>query len=748
MRSLIGRVRTLAPGLLLLLAACGNQATFSSTAPRQGVRSTDATVALPPTATSASTATATPFDEPELEPQAEESVEPESPEEPAPDEVKDDTPAVPGDVDPGDADPGEVVVLPPMPVTVEQTFAAARLEDFKIVVDPPNRYASQLVTLREAAPAVASLRQIDRGKQEDAYTQGHDGMIADPQQFQLTRVGVLDLLVIVDDSNSMGDEQANLSTKLAALLSSIGNTDWQIRVITTSNPCPRNNRIIRAGDADAAAAFKSAVEVPLIPGVIEKGLPMGIKGLKGECNNVTTPWLRADSAVALLILSDEENCSSPYGDGCPGELGESPQHMIDYLASIRPAGKARFYAIIEGPGNPCGNSAYEAAEYKAVVDATGGAWGSICDADYSRTLSVISANVSRIIDRRFELAQIPDMGTLMLTIDGKPVTSGFRIEGKTLILEPDIVTVDDLQLVVTYRYGATPKFDRVTLSQGADPDTLKVKVGSDMLASDEYTFDSATRELIFDELPADDAVVTVKYRLDQALPRRFALDGVDLLGAPLGVTVGGQPAAYTFDPSGPAVELQTAPADGETVTVRHRTAAGRVTRYPTAFADRMIVPVARDAQTGAAVAVQLDFDEIVVAADEVVDGRRLQVRFDLGDTPQELVYDLGHEPVPGSVSVVDASGNDVCDAQTVGSVVTLSCEPAEAGSFTLSYRHIAERYTAFKLPGQFPPDAATWEVWVDDQRLDDFVRNGHTITIAAGLLAADSKVKVAATYVP
>jgi hypothetical protein len=37
---------------------------------------------------------------------------------------------------------------------------------------------------------------------------------------------------------------------------------------------------------------------------------------------------------------------------------------------------------------------------------------------------------------------------------------------------------------------------------------------------------------------------------------------------------------------------------------------------------------------------------------------------------------------------------------------------------------------------------------VDDQRLDDFIRKGRTITIAAGLLAADSKVKVAATYVP
>jgi hypothetical protein len=635
-----------------------------------------------------------------------------------------------------------------MPVTVEQTFPAARFEDLKVEVDPPIRYASQLITLREAAPATASLKQLDRGRQQDAFTQGHDPNIADPEQFPLTRAGELDLIVIVDDSNSMADEQANLATKLEVLLSNISNTDWQMRVITTSDPCPRNNRIIKAGDADAAAAFQSAVQVPIVKNVVEKGLPMGLKALAGECNGVTTPWLRNDSAVALLVLSDEENCSSPYADGCPGEFGDAPQDMIDYLATIRPDGNARFYAIIEGPGDPCRLSAWEAAEYKAVVDATGGAWGSICDPDYSPTLATISANVSRIVARRFPLAHVPDPGTLMLTIDGRQLTSGFRVEGQTLILEPNTVDVDDLKLVVTYSYGATPKFDRVTLSRAVAPGTLAVKVGSETLKAGDYDYDATTRELIFDAMPPDDAVVVVRYRPYQPLPKRFVLNGIDLLGAPLEVKVAGQPTAFSFDPAGPAIELKTAPADGVEITVRHRSAAGRLTRYPAAFAGKTILPMGRDAKTGASVPVQLDQGEIIVAADDVVDGRRVAVTFDLGDTPQELTYDLGHEPVPGSVSVVDENGNEVCDAQTVGTVVELSCEPAEAGSFTMSYSHVVEHYSTFTLPGQFPADAATWEVWVDDQRLDDFRRDDYTITIAAGLLAPDSQVKVAATYSP
>jgi hypothetical protein len=723
MRSLDRRVLPLTTTLFLWLTACADEAKFSSGAGARPQQSADVTKGetAPPIATPVATAAETPAEEPETD----ESIVTAAPEEPA-------DPEMPATLE-LPADP-EVPVAPqerPMPVTIEQTFPAARFEELKVEVDPPIRYASQLITLREAAPVTATLRQLDRGRQQDAYTQGHDPNIADPEQFALTRAGELDLIVIVDDSNSMADEQANLSTKLSALLSSISNTDWQIRVVTTSDPCPRNNRIIRAGDADAAAAFKNAVEVPIVKNVVEKGLPMGLKALAGECNGVTTPWLRSDSAVALLVLSDEENCSSPYADGCPGEFGDAPQDMIDYLATIRPDGNARFYAIIEGPGDPCRLSAWEAAEYKAVVDATGGAWGSICEPDYSATLATISANVSRIVARRFPLAHVPDPGTLMLTIDGKQLTSGFRVEGKTLILEPNTVDVDDLKLVVTYSYGATPKFDRVTLSRAAAPGTLTVKVGSETLKADAYTYDAATRELVFDEMPADDTIVVAKYRPYQPLPKRFE-----------------QATAFRFDPAGPAIELQTAPADGVEIAVRHRSAAGRMTRYPAAFAGKTILPMGRDAQTGASVPVQLDQGEIIIAADDVVDGRRVAVTFDLGDTPQELTYDLGHEPVPGSVSVVDENGNDVCDAQTVGTVVELSCEPAEAGSFTLNYSHVVEYYSTFTLPGQFAADAATWEVWVDGQRLDGFTRDGYTVTIAADLLAPDSEVKVAATYLP
>ena len=749
MSARIRRISSLAWVPLVLALGCGNDVDFAATSPPSRAQSTDAQVASdPPSQVPSVPVVAT---VPKVE------TVPEAPDEPVPLEE----PAA--EAMPPAKDSDEVVSAPlpqplpstpappappaPTPVTVMQTFKAARVEDLSIAVDPPNRYASQMLTLREAAPAVTSLMQINRGIQEESFVQGHDGSLRPPENFTLTRAGLLDLLVIVDDSNSMRNEHEKLSTKLASLLASIGNTEWQIRVITTSDPCARNNRIIKAGDQDASQAFENAVKVPIIPWVIEKGLPMGIKGLQGECRGQKTPWLRDGSAVALLILSDEENCSSPNGDGCRGEVGDDPMDMINYLASIRPAGKARFYGIIEGPGNPCGDESYESLEYRAVVEATGGTYGTICEADYGPTLRAISANVSRIIDRRFDLAGMPDSGSLLLEIDGKPLTQGYRLEGRTLILEPTTVAETDRELRVLYRMGATPKFDQISLAQAADPDSLHVMVDQDILARDEFSYEPSSRELHFAAMPADDAKVRVKYRVG-SLPKRFSLSGIDVLGSPLAVTVDGRPASYQFDPNGPSIVFTAAPADGHRINMTHRTASGRITHYPTAFADLILIPLADDVQTGEKLAITLEGEQVVVDAEDVVDGRRLRVRFDMGDTPQELTYDLGHEPEPGTVKVQDPSGQDVCYYMVNGSVVTLTCKPSEADRFTLSYRHVAERFTSFTLPGSFAADQATWKVWIDDQLLTPIVRKDHTVMIPMDLLAIDSIVKVAAIYVP
>ena len=560
-------------------------------------------------------------------------------------------PAPPGD-NAADANP-EVEPPPaktdepdaPSRVVLEETFPAADVQTTSVSFDPEYRRATQTVTLQEQPPATLRLNQIERTAKNDPFTQGHDGQRATPETFSISSAGKLDLLVVVDDSTSMTSEQTKLASKLEPLLSKIGNTDWQIAVVSTSDPCPRFNRLIKKGDADALTAFSNAVMIPLSDTVIEKGFPMAVKALKGECNNVTNPWVRAGSAIGVLILSDEDNCGSHDFEGCPGEQGETAQQMVDFLRSIRPAEMAKIYGLIRS-GNICTATAFDAPKYKMGIDLTGGTWGSICAADYTSTLQAISDNVSRIVKREFTLVNAPDNGTLQITVDGVDVTTGYTLNGKKL----NLTSVDPANetLVVNYIYGATPKFSGFTLTAAPDPTTLNVKVNNVLVPATGWSYDTVTRELTFVDLPADDAAISIRYRINQALPVEFALGTTDVLGDLLEVQVAGTPTTdYTFDPATAKVTLGTAPADGTEVAVTFRKASGRVVRYPVSVeaAEEGQPLVAKDKMTGDDIVVTIDGRELVFGASDVVDGREVEVAYEIGYDPADLSIVLANTPL-------------------------------------------------------------------------------------------------------
>lgn len=116
----------------------------------------------------------------------------------------------------------------------------------------------------------------------------------------------LDIMVVIDNSSSMAEEQENLSTKLNPLLEEVADSDWQIAVVTTdpTDTCLRT--LIKKGDANYYSKFRRAVTAGTGGTHIERGLLQAVRGLKG-CSSGS--WIRDDSALAILIVSDEDNCS-------------------------------------------------------------------------------------------------------------------------------------------------------------------------------------------------------------------------------------------------------------------------------------------------------------------------------------------------------------------------------------------------------------------------------------------------------
>lgn len=642
------------------------------------------------------------------------------------------------------------------PKSLIQEFPAATLEDLTLSLSPDRGTANQVIFLRDHPQATKSVKQMDRAQYANTFTQGHDGAAAGPETFNVSAAGLLDLLVVVDYSTSMSDEQTKLAAGFASLISKIDNTDWRIAVaamgadnINQVDGCLRMNRIIKKTDADRQAAFQAAVTIPLSDSNIEYGFPTAIKALKGECMGVTTPWLRPGSAVGVFILSDEENCGSPSGpNGCPGAQGETAQQMADYLASIRPGGQGRVYGLFE-IGTEC-PSAQTAAIYGQAVTLTQGTAGSICAATYDAALQAISDDVNRIVKREFTLAHAPDASSLNLTIDGTPVTTGFTVSGKKVTFTT--IDTNAATLSASYVYGATPKYSRFTLSQAADASTLAVKIGTAVVDPAAYSYDDATKELVFVDEPEDDAAISASYRADVDLPTTVATEIDDMLGAPEKVTVAGNevPAAgYIYDPATGQLEFPDPPGDGADVAVTYTTTGGVVTSYAAALEnDAEVIEVkATDAQTAEEVAVKLVGGQVVFAEEDVVQDREIDLFYQLGYDPDDLTLVLAHEP-SGTVSVQASGANPAaCDGVLDGNKVLVDCGGLEVESVEISYKAVTERFHTFTMSKPVPA-GSTWHIFVDGVELSGFSVDGSTVKVDPSQIPAESIVKVVVDLPP
>ncbi|MBC7659124.1 MAG: VWA domain-containing protein [Chitinophagaceae bacterium] len=243
----------------------------------------------------------------------------------------------------------------------------------------------------------------------------------------------VDILVVIDNSSSMEQEQANLSTKLSDLLTEIKDSDWQIGVITSTvqrdggrDKCVLT--VIKPTDANYQSKFMAAVTPGTFGSNTEEGIRQAVNGLR--CPD--QPWVREHSSVAVLIVSDEDNCSL-NGKDCPGLPSSSESYLINYVEKDlgRTVGvNAGFYGIFspDKPGVKCVTANNVAKQYQALVDYKADAcinYGNICDGSYQATLRRLSTNIAKLLTNQFPLKSLPDKGTFAVTgkrADGTAIT--------------------------------------------------------------------------------------------------------------------------------------------------------------------------------------------------------------------------------------------------------------------------------------------------------------------------------------
>lgn len=249
----------------------------------------------------------------------------------------------------------------------------------------------------------------------------------------------LDLLLVIDDSTSMLADNQRLAARLQGFVNNLTShgLDWQA--------CATLTRAQRISSSDPLYYWGASVNwtgvTGATPWILNSSVSNTYQVFTNTINSIGAGWAgtddergikaawwhlwngepgvsgtsgcyRADAGLAVLILSDEDE-RSIGGDetqvyyssesGKPLENDDLPQSYVDYVHQVFGTSK-RFTvnSIIVRPGDTTcaasqdaeGSKSHFGVKYNELSQLTSGHVGSICDSDYTSTLSDITSSIT------------------------------------------------------------------------------------------------------------------------------------------------------------------------------------------------------------------------------------------------------------------------------------------------------------------------------------------------------------------
>lgn len=235
--------------------------------------------------------------------------------------------------------------------------------------------------------------------------------------FQQSTVSKVDVLVVVDNSASMVEEQENLGKNFDRFLSFLtdASVDFRIGVTTTDIVndkgrlvnAPGHPSIITPETKDPLASFSANVRVD---STIGSALEAGLEAARRTFELKHEGFLRPDAWLFIIFVSDEEDDS----------FGE-PKYFYRYFSQLKGKGNeamVRVGAIVGDVPGGCFSEQGDAEageRYAEVVRLMGGRLGSICDPEFDEILREMGIDAVGL-KRKFQLSKVPDLSTLEVKV--------------------------------------------------------------------------------------------------------------------------------------------------------------------------------------------------------------------------------------------------------------------------------------------------------------------------------------------
>ncbi len=235
----------------------------------------------------------------------------------------------------------------------------------------------------------------------------------------------VDLLLVIDDTPSMADEQAWLATNLATWFEAVRAEldDWQLAVTTTDAGAAGELQgavpILDPTTPDLTAEFTASTSVGTGGAEPSAGLHAAWAALQAAANGQGdhAGLLRPDAALHLVFVSDgrEESISV---------MGWDWTWYVDSYWSLEASPDMVSISSVTGGLSGCSGPAGDAldgAYWVLPSQVTGGQALSICDADWGDELASGVAWMYEGVDA-FELSQRPVVATIEVMVQGAVVS--------------------------------------------------------------------------------------------------------------------------------------------------------------------------------------------------------------------------------------------------------------------------------------------------------------------------------------
>ena len=317
--------------------------------------------------------------------------------------------------------------------------------------------------------------------------------------------GLVDILIVNDNSGSMSFEQKKMATAFSGFLTSIQKFDYRIAMITTdvasggnliefatgmkyldrstyNKQTLFNNAIVRQETADCEASgftnCPSGDERPIVT------MGMTIQNFKSQ-------FARPTAHLAVIVLSDEDERSVSKYNPCAGyattaeknncegvkaafpfEAADEPQYVVDLFRKLNPGSTMSVHSIIVKPTDTACRSAqtgqvmtnsgmpvlgFEGYAMAKLSGLTGGIVGDICQSDYTSQLqSIGNALAAKVPSLPFRCRPDKDAYTVTFTNTSNgavttPPSSSYTADYITTMTLNVNVTLDPLTKV-TLKY--------------------------------------------------------------------------------------------------------------------------------------------------------------------------------------------------------------------------------------------------------------------------------------------------------